>query len=320
VIMAWDSETMAGKDFRPADGQAVAPVILLGVSGSLFLDREAWQALPEANPGVNALRQALQVCLKQVGLMRHMSQTNVEREDFLSFLGHEMRSPLTSAKTALEVLQGDLGGLGEPAEERDPRLKMLEIALRSVRRMHDTVEWSQDLMGLASVSESVVLRNVEAPECVEILKRGLPLEGDLPGLPSQLHTDPEALAQLMDQIARAMTFSSPESRPTLTFQPADSRPNHLCLVLTPSLGARVKRQPKISRLGLASPDSSGSSVESELERLMGFMVSQVLVSNLGVDLEIRQGESQNEEVLVRVPLVPANEDSRLADGQLLPAF
>lgn len=61
-------------------------------------------------------------------------------------VGHELRSPLTAIKTALEVMQGDLRTWNDEPADVEDQLKMLQIALRNVRRLHRAVEWSQMLL------------------------------------------------------------------------------------------------------------------------------------------------------------------------------
>lgn len=73
---------------------------------------------------------------------------------YLHFLGHELRSPLTAAKTALEALQGELSSSAESADSvqeddagaMEASLKMAEIAMRNIQRLQKTVEWSQDFL------------------------------------------------------------------------------------------------------------------------------------------------------------------------------
>jgi hypothetical protein len=61
-------------------------------------------------------------------------------------VGHELRSPLTAIKTALEVMEGDLHTWNDEPADIEAQLKMLEIALRNVRRLHRAVEWSQMML------------------------------------------------------------------------------------------------------------------------------------------------------------------------------
>ncbi len=61
-------------------------------------------------------------------------------------VGHELRSPLTAIKTALELMQGDLRSWQAEPADVEAQLRMLEIALRNVRRLHRAVEWSQMML------------------------------------------------------------------------------------------------------------------------------------------------------------------------------
>lgn len=68
-------------------------------------------------------------------------------------LGHELRSPLTAIKTALEVMEDDLHTWHAEPADIEAQLKMLQIALRNVRRLHRAVEWSQMLLAGARADD-----------------------------------------------------------------------------------------------------------------------------------------------------------------------
>ncbi len=320
VVMAGDSVGLSWGDNPAVDVDQWAPVILLGVSGPLLLVRDAWQVLSEANPSSNTLRPAVQTCLDQVSLMRQTPQNQREREDFLSFLGHEMRSPLTAAKTALEVLQGDLGGLEEESGEPDPRLKMLEIALRSIRRLHNTVEWSHDLMGLSSVNEKVLLQEIEAQQWCKALQEAGHLPLEYSPRPHVLHTDPQALIQLLNQVVRALNYAYPDHHRELSIQADAQREDTLCLVYQAYPDENAGHQPRISRLGLSSPGVGEASGSTELEQLLRFVVSRVLVSSLGAELEVAAEDSLVPEIRIWVPLGQGFSVSAEKDARLLPAI
>ncbi len=57
---------------------------------------------------------------------------------FRDFLNHELRTPLTAAGTALQTLALQLERAGGPS------LDLVDIALRNVRRLEQTVEWACD--------------------------------------------------------------------------------------------------------------------------------------------------------------------------------
>ena len=66
--------------------------------------------------------------------------------DDMHRIGHELRSPLTAIKTALELMESDLGNWHADPADVESQLKMLQIALRNVRRLHRAIEWSQMLL------------------------------------------------------------------------------------------------------------------------------------------------------------------------------
>lgn len=306
VIMDAGSAKDFHGDLPAPDGESLAPIILLGVSGFLLLARDAWQVLPQLNPDEKDLRLAVQTSLEQAAMLRHAPEAGQDREDFLSFLGHEMRSPLTAAKTALEVLQGDLGGLQTQEGPPDPHLKMLDIALRNVRRLHHTVEWSQELMASSPVQQNIHLQDVEGRKLAEGLGKNIVSQWACETLDLQVHTDADSLCTLVNQVARAMNYAIPHCQLELNALCSTEQKGALSLTLSPARGSVQDGAPRISRLGLSS-GPEGSSAESELHRLIGFVVSGVLVSRLGVELEVYSGQDEELTVKIRVPGVLSGE-------------
>lgn len=156
-----------------------APLVVIG-RGKLaeIMGRQAWRLIPGIGPGGDELKQALESCRKAprpTGSPTADRSDRSDRDEQLHFLGHELRSPLTAIKTALEVMQGDLWGTDEaetraeiPAADRS-RLRMLEIALRNVRRMHHTVEWSQNLLQFEGARTEPEARPLSLSQlCVEL--------------------------------------------------------------------------------------------------------------------------------------------------------
>jgi hypothetical protein len=70
----------------------------------------------------------------------------LDTDDDVHMIGHELRSPLTAIKTALELMESDLGNCQADPADIESQLKMLQIALRNVRRLHRAIEWSQILL------------------------------------------------------------------------------------------------------------------------------------------------------------------------------
>jgi len=300
----------------PVVGESLAPIILLGVSGFLLLARDAWQVLPQIKPDGRDLRIAVQKCMEQTAVMRHGPAGGQDREDFLSFLGHEMRSPLTAAKTALEVLQGDLGGLGKQDGGGNPELKMLEIALRNVRRLHRTVEWSQEMMASSPVLQNIQLGDLGARNLQGVLEKNFPSQWQTEALGLVVHTDGDSLSTLVDQVARALQYAIPECQPELKACCADELQGALSLTLSPARGSVQDRAPRVSRLGLASTQE-GQSPTADLERLISFVVSGILVSSLGVELEVTGSSDEEMGIRILVPGAESGLKKHESVGQLL---
>ncbi len=298
---------------EPSTGpESLAPVILLGVSEPLLLARDAWQALPDLKPATRHLRLAVQTCLEQSALLRHGPVAGQDREDFLSFIGHEMRSPLTAAKTALEVLRGDLGQLAN----QDSHLKMLEIALRNVRRLHNTVEWSQELMASSPGEQKIQLQDHDAGQLQETLGYTKTCRWEPEALQRRVHTDPDSLSMLMDQVVRALHYAIPGCETELNVR-CSSEKNGLSLTLSPAHGSVQDGAPRVSRLGLAFSDPQKESPAADLERLVRFVVSGVLVSRLGVGLEVVGGQDEDPGIRILVPGAVVVAEDHQSVGQLL---
>lgn len=128
--------------------EACAPLLVIGTGPlAAIMARHAERAIAEPGPDGSWLREALDDCLRRP-LARALSAPEMDPDEQLHFLGHELRSPLTAIKTALEVMEGELwqDEAAGRTEEALSRQRMLQIALRNVRRMHSAVDWSQNLL------------------------------------------------------------------------------------------------------------------------------------------------------------------------------
>ncbi len=317
VILGSGAAEKMAADPVLAEYDSLAPVLLLGVPGSLLLPRDAWQALPQSNPDSNQLRLALQTCLEKSALMRHEAASGQDREEFLSFLGHEMRSPLTATKTALEVLQGDLGGLESDNGVAKPHLKMLEIALRNVRRLHHTVEWSQELMASSPVRQNLQLGPVEGEQLAAALGNKTATHWDPAATHLTVHTDADGLSMVMEQVDRALHYALPHCRPLWSAQCSAETEGALSLTLSPAVGSVQDGAPRVSRLGLASATAKADTSAGELERLLRFVVSGVLVSCLGVKVDVVHPEGNLPGIRIQVPAAKEAVEKYPTVGQLL---
>lgn len=183
-----------------------APLLVVGTGPvARIMGRHAVKVIPEVGPDGSWLREALDDCLRRP-LARALSTPEMDTDEQLHFLGHELRSPLTAIKTALEVMEGELwqDEASGRTEEALSRQRMLQIALRNVRRMHSAVEWSQDLLKFESARQRDERRAIRVAGLCEGL-------GQLAGLPvsrigedRQVECDADLLLHLCGQAVQAM--------------------------------------------------------------------------------------------------------------------
>ena len=136
-----------GADAAADRGRGAVPaaprLYLSGEASAADRSRELWLSVQEACRVARERRNSFGPAIAAAGEDVHQ-------------VGHELRSPLTAIKTALEVMQGDLRTWNDEPAEVEAQLKMLQIALRNVRRLHRAVEWSQMLLaGPHTDSESL---------------------------------------------------------------------------------------------------------------------------------------------------------------------
>jgi len=86
-----------------------------------------------------ALREALFACRDASVALRCDSADNHRGPHLRERLSHELRTPLTAIKTALEILAGDTC-------LDDDSQRMVDIALRNVDRLEDSVAWGEELL------------------------------------------------------------------------------------------------------------------------------------------------------------------------------
>lgn len=305
-------------ELRSSDQSSFAPLLLLGTdTGSLLLSRGAQQEVNQPDPQGVDLKFALQSCLEKSRQLRgedHPANQAKDRSGYQYFLGHELRSPLTATKTALEVLQGELGEMlgwqenGEsPSSESeilsgkdhpglnqvsfDPQLKMLDIALRNIKRLHRTVDWSQDLQELEASIPAGQWSQVSVSELGEMLPRGVDLELD-PGLEGrQLKTDASLLRLLVGQVVRVLDYARPGCRFRCAASLDPKLERHLRVYLLAAAEDENDQTQRITRTHL-TPTASGSegSQKNELERLVQYVVSGPLLDQLQVGVEVVEWE------------------------------
>ena len=122
--------------------EPAAPIVVVGDDDPHGL---AWRLISPRRAAGDCLRRVLESGFARTRALREGGVADPLRDRYRDFLGHELRSPLTAIRTALEEIA---------ACPADPG-PLPEIGLRNVERLHRVLEWSQDLLALADLPPSL---------------------------------------------------------------------------------------------------------------------------------------------------------------------
>ena len=194
---------------------------------------------------------------------------------YREFLAHELRSPLAVVTAALEALADDA-----PAGNDDMRT-LVDRALRNVRRLERTVEWSQSSLVLAEappVGPRCVLDRVEITDLLKDL--GCEVTTDS-AVDRFIETDPDLLYDVVQQMIRACRCLDPDALPRLSLG-VDDREWVVRLTASPAVGEN-----SVSRCGLVhfgDPISHGSLLE-----LASLLIPEAALGGLDARLQGNAG-------------------------------
>ena len=283
---------------NPGAEEPMAPLLVIG-QGHLAetMGRQAHQLIPEIGPGGSHLKKALDICLEGEPRIGSAGRDRCDRDQQLHFLGHELRSPLTAIKTALEVVQGDLWGLiGEPEMEipagDHSLLRMLEIALRNVRRMNHTVEWSQDLLKFEDDRSRTGVRSASLENLGRELSRSLGSEVRIQGRDQTLECEVDLVIHLAGLAVQAVRFGDGNLDLTVTLD-------------TETVG--LKRL----RLEILRTDASGSDCGEtgrHLQRFADFLNPSGILRRAGGEVRVCGGPDEKIGLTLTVEFHPAGSD------------
>ncbi len=305
-----------------AGQEQAAPLVLLGDHpGSILLTRGAWRTVKSSGPDGVDLKFALAASLDEAARRRGRVPVQNTPDGFLDFLGHELRSPLTAVKTALEVLQGELGGLGDEtnaslggaAGSSGCGRDMLDIALRNIKRLHQTVDWSHDLMGLEAGLMSRGWETVPVDFLVEALADRHLVSLDPAAAKRTLETDPALMKVLLGQLVRVLEYTVPQGQLQVRIQPDPHQPRELVVVLTAVQGQGVPGPAQVNRTGLTRAD--GHETADEINLLLKYVVSRKVLEQLQGRVAVVTGPGGSPSLHLNLVGRP---EKNSADNQLLP--
>jgi signal transduction histidine kinase/CheY-like chemotaxis protein len=152
---------------------------------------------------------------------RERRRTEITLRRFLITLGHELRNPLGSVTTALEVLDGS-------ARDAESEERMRGIVRRQVGQLARLVD---DLLDISRIEQGKVALRTERLDLAEVLRdvaeshraeadaAGLALETELPGEAAWVEADATRLVQVVENlVSNAIKFTDPGGRVTVALE------------------------------------------------------------------------------------------------------
>ena len=175
--------------------------------------KRAWRLMQDANVTlverplhIKTLVSLIRAALRDRARQYQLRQSIINRDRFLSMVGHELRNPLTSIKLALDLLNST----------DNPALEIIENQYRTLERIVD------DIRDLGQISQGVVTFDKTRLDLVDIVqdtidafasiakREGLELHQDLPDLPLWVQGDPVRLGQVLGNLLSNAIRYTPE--------------------------------------------------------------------------------------------------------------
>ncbi len=275
-----------------------APLMLVG--GNVVACRrsdEFLEVLPRPGRRGRHLRRAVRSCVQKAELARrHLAEVQIYHE-YIQFLGHETRTPLTSALAALEILEGELADGTVAGAQRSG---FARLASRNLRRLGQTLEWTEDYLTARTSAAAPRWREGRAGD---FITRATGLDTPRPevalvfeaGVEELRFLSDEALLRLLlRQVIHALRYHVPGTRLTLRISSAgahaagweaagSSEAAELVIALHAVPPEGQKSPGPLARAGLTE---RGETPEQELARLLQFTVSRELLQLFGARLTV----------------------------------
>ncbi len=279
-------------DGAEAEGAAAAAAPLLAIGCE---SEKSWLIIPDVGPGGSRLKVALQSCLERARELRGDSGSRHDANQFRDFVGHELRTPLTAVKTALTAL-------GDEQIPGPGSVRMLQLAMRNLKRLADTVEWSQELVSLAETAPSADLVPVPAAAVAGVVPDHLEVRLDKDRESGEILTDLALLAILIRQMERVFSYACPGNRPVFSLE-MDPDSGEYRLSALVSENEKEMTASRVSRSGgKASGRDKAIWNRGEFENMVRMLISPHLLHVLGVKSRIPSGPRGVVELSIGLPL------------------
>lgn len=227
------------------------------------------------------------------------------KNEFLTMLGHELRNPLATSRTSVELLK-QTGERPEAAGDVDP----LEVLDRQVDYLGDLVDDLSDIARMNTGEFDLRMGRVDlsalVPECVEdyraaATEAGIELEAEVPGEDVVLAGDRTRLAQVLGNLIRnACMYTPDDGRVEVRLEVEDDEA--MVSVEDDGVGLEEEDLERIFEMFHRGGGASSASPEDG-GRGLGLPVARKIVELHGGTLEARSdGPGQGATFSFRLPL------------------
>ncbi|MHB8079892.1 MAG: histidine kinase [Candidatus Krumholzibacteriia bacterium] len=299
-----------------ATREEMAPVILVGRAGRSCRQADSpLEHVPDPGRGGRRLRRALGYCLQRTELTRRHLAELTGHHEYVQFLGHELRTPITSALAALEILAGE-GTVGPQSGGREA--DFVRIALRNLKRLRETLEWTEDHLDART---SALAPRWRDGRLGELVTQAVGLEAPRPDLSLVFEAGAESLPVVSDghllrgllqQVCRTLRYHAPGAHVTLRISARvgvdeaapwrGGAPAEFVVALHVSWPPDSRGPTRVSRTSLVEP---GEGPQQELSRLVRLTVSREILALFGARLPQPPHEHGAPALRFVVPGVPA---------------
>jgi signal transduction histidine kinase len=324
IVVVCDGHGVAGLcPAALATREGTAPVILVGRVGRACLRADSsLEHVPDPGRGGRRLRRALGYCLQRTEMTRRHLAELTGHHEYVQFLGHELRTPITSALAALEILAGE-GTVGPESGGRET--DFVRIALRNLKRLRETLEWTEDYLDARTSALAPRWRDGRLGEMVtqavglETPRPDLSLvfEAGAESLP--VVSDAHLLRGLLQQVCRTLRYYAPGAHVTLRISARvgideaapwrGGTPAEFVVALHVGCPPDGCGPARVSRTSLVEP---GEGPQQELNRLVRLTVSREILALFGARLTLPALEEGAPTLRIVLPAVPAGATSILS--------
>jgi len=227
------------------------------------------------------------------------------KDEFLSHVSHELRSPLTAVRQFVTIL---LDGL--PGEMNPEQRQYLEIVLRNVKQLHSMINDLFEVSGVQTGKLKVEPQCTSAPDAIAYavntlqgaaLLKGIILSADIePKLPS-VCADPARLRQiLIILVDNAIKFTPPNGTVTIQARIFQEDPSSLVLEVSDS-GCGIEPD-KIGRIFERLFQASDTSSADHTGLGLGLYICKDLVTRQGGKIWAQSAQGEGAVFSATIPI------------------